>query len=222
MAWRKFILLGVGVFVLTGAAAAIGSAPVGFFIPENARGSVPDASGTIWRGRTALNGGLMADHRLAPIRSLTSGRLAFDIVLTGPRTDARLQAGLRPRSVRLTDITGQSDLADMSALAPDLALACEGGARLGLSLVELSPGAIDLTGGIDFTPGVCRTGAEPLAYPAMRLTAEGASAQLVSDAAGPLAHFDVEDGLARMTMTQDGADILAPGRAGPFTVEITL
>lgn len=221
MSLRSLVCLGAAVFVLTATLVALAAAPASLVLSEDASGRVADASGTVWSGRTALVGGLIAAHEFAPVRSLSAGRLAFDVRVTGADTDFSFSAGLRPNSVRVRDLAGRAALSRVRALAGDAMPPCHGDVRLDLTEIVLAPGVVEASGEASLTEVRCETGdASPL--PTLRIIAEGERARMVTSEGAVLAELRTGGGRAGLTLTEGGAALLAPGRTGPVTLEVEL
>ncbi|MEQ8435356.1 MAG: type II secretion system protein N [Oceanicaulis sp.] len=221
MPLRFLVCLGAAAFALTAAVAALAAAPASLVLSEDASGRVADASGTLWSGRTALAGGLIAAHEFAPVRSLSAGRLAFDVRVTGADTDFSFSAGLRPNSVRVLDLEGRADLSGLGALAGDAMAPCRGAVRLDLTEIVLARGLVEASGEASLTEVRCETG-DAATLPALRITAQGERARLVTSEGAVLAELSTDGGRASLTLTEDGAALLAPGRTGPVTLEMEL
>lgn len=221
MPLRFLVCLGAAAFALTAAVAALAAAPASLVLSEDASGRVADASGTLWSGRTALAGGLIAAHEFAPVRSLSAGRLAFDVHVTGADTDFSFSAGLRPNSVRVLDLGGRVALAALAGMAGDAAPPCRGAVRLDLTEMYMARGVAQASGEASLTEVRCETGGAAT-LPALRITAEGERARMVTSDGTAMAELSTQGGRASLTLTEDGAALLTPGRTGPVTLEMEL
>jgi hypothetical protein len=126
--------------------------------------------------------------------------------------------------VRVLDLEGRADLSGLTGLAGQALAAmppCRGAVRLDLTEIHRAPGVIEASGEASLTGVRCDTGdASPL--PTLQITAEGEHARLVTSEGAMLAELSTQDGRASLTLTEDGAALLAPGRTGPVTLEVEL
>lgn len=114
------------------------------------------AGGTIWNGEAALPGDNRVRWTWAPLRSLVQLGFAADWHATGPATDLKGQALLKPGRVILTRAKGDADGSLLAALAPDLPFTCDLTMRVDLPRVALGAGRQELSGELRSDPGLCR------------------------------------------------------------------
>ncbi|WP_159965476.1 type II secretion system protein N [Profundibacterium mesophilum] len=187
-------------------------------------------SGGLWQGRAHLEGGLALDWTLVPAE-LLRGRLAADLVLSGPASLARgrLAAGANG-AVRLTGLDGR--------LGPDALALAGSGADLscvlttGLHGVRIThgPGGASAGGRISVTDGTCnRPGATTMQVPAGTVTlgtsGARATASFAADTAPdtPLAGLALGAERIDLRVEPEGA-ALVPGlpRGGPIELQYPL
>jgi hypothetical protein len=192
-------------------------------------------SGSIWHGKASLPGNSALVWTANPLRSLAGLTVAVDWTLRGPDSEISGQARLRPHSIVLDRVSGQTGAGLLLAFFPEVTLQCQGAARVDLRHISVSRTALEADGDIRSTEAVCaQPGTDPRSIPPLVASFSSAGGQLRAQMAAQAAP---ENGLATASLEPNGkliaevrpqAASIIPGLpqlaagSGPFRLETTL
>lgn len=145
-------------------------------LPNTGPVAISRLSGTLWHGRLQIDG---AHHLTWTIRiggSLWAFGLAADWQIAGPDADISGAAVLRPSGIDLGPLSGRTGWPLVSAVLPNLLIACTGEARLAGVTLQVGPRVRDASGTVTTPDAECRRlDGQGRAVPAPALHAQLAS-----------------------------------------------
>lgn len=222
MASYKLLIAGLAAFLAAAAITALARAPAALLVTKDAPAGVLDASGTLWRGRIALAGGLRADWTVQPLQSVRRLQLSASGRLTGPQTDLTFQAGLRPGAAKLERVRGRAGLTGLSVLTSGREIACSQPVEIDLSAAEATRTDLSIVGEARMSPGVCRMGERRIEHTALRLIADGRTLRLATPSDERLAEVQFAGRRVTLSVSEAGAAYFMTERASAFTIETEL
>ncbi len=195
--------------------------------------SAPSLSGTVWRGQAELGGGIVADWRWMPWRSLRSVGLAAELTVRGAGNNLVGRIVLRPGSALVAPLTGQASWTLVETLAPRLPFRCDLGLQVAVERLSVGRDANAIDGEIRSGPGACRAkvgSGQPAPMPAMTATStidrNGSTLRMVGSPDRKISLMDgavTPQGRLTLRVRPAGAAIAPPGTlVGGTSVEMDL
>lgn len=221
--------------VLTYAVALIAAMPArAALVLTQAPALWSDVAGSAWTGQVALRDRVRLAWDADALRSIGAAALAADVAVSGPETDVNGRARLRPGSVVLENLTGVAGWPLITAVAPNLAFACDVDVRVDVDRLAFGGDRQGVEGDLATGPGVCRptitaVSSAPANLPPLvaQATRNEAASRLVLTPRDNRAERLAEATLTRtgrlsLTVLPAGSALLPGGFVGPTQLETQL